>query len=343
MSAAVGAISATKGATFNSQMAEEELVNSDKKNMAASVEKLSQLVPKGDDGHSDEVDLDEEDDEVAALEAEKDQPSLSSSPSLFRIFNLKKTSRGSESEKDQKFESSSIFPNYSDFLRVGECGGDGRIATATDTINGAAAATNLTGKTTVEFAFTVIAVCGSPFLEAINAASGDSAVSEIVLVIQAYRTLRDRGPYPADQVVKDLEGSFAFVVYDSKGDNVFAALGSNGGEQLYWGIVANGFVVISEELEVIKEGYAKSFAPFPKACFRNNPKYWRSRKAKDTCKATWVDREGAGRSGKEKAKEIRKRESKRERKEKAKEESKRESKRRKQKRKQKQGINTPPE
>ncbi|KAB2623064.1 rho GDP-dissociation inhibitor 1-like [Pyrus ussuriensis x Pyrus communis] len=73
MSAAVGAISATKGATFNSQMAEEELVNSDKKNMAASVEKPSQLLPKGDDGHSDEVDLDEEGDEVAALESEKDQ------------------------------------------------------------------------------------------------------------------------------------------------------------------------------------------------------------------------------------------------------------------------------
>lgn len=43
-------------------------------------------------------------------------------------------------------------------------------------------------------------------------------------MIEAYRTLRDRGPYPADQVVKDLEGSFAFVVYDSKGGNVFAAL-----------------------------------------------------------------------------------------------------------------------
>lgn len=45
-----------------------------------------------------------------------------------------------------------------------------------------------------------------------------------MFVIEAYRTLRDRGPYPADQVVKDLDGSFAFVVYDSKGGNVFAAL-----------------------------------------------------------------------------------------------------------------------
>ena len=43
-------------------------------------------------------------------------------------------------------------------------------------------------------------------------------------MIEAYRTLRDRGPYPADQVVKDLDGSFAFVVYDSKAGSVFTAL-----------------------------------------------------------------------------------------------------------------------
>ena len=48
--------------------------------------------------------------------------------------------------------------------------------------------------------------------------------NEAMFVIEAYRTLRDRGPYPADQVVKDLEGSFAFVVYDSKSGTVFAAL-----------------------------------------------------------------------------------------------------------------------
>lgn len=45
-----------------------------------------------------------------------------------------------------------------------------------------------------------------------------------MFVIEAYRTLRDRGPYPADQVVKDLDGSFAFVVYDSKAGSVFTAL-----------------------------------------------------------------------------------------------------------------------
>lgn len=48
--------------------------------------------------------------------------------------------------------------------------------------------------------------------------------NEAMLVIEAYRTLRDRGPYPADQVVKELDGSFAFVVYDSRAGTVFAAL-----------------------------------------------------------------------------------------------------------------------
>ncbi|KAF3451503.1 hypothetical protein FNV43_RR07598 [Rhamnella rubrinervis] len=91
--------------------------------------------------------------------------------------------------------------------------------------------------------------------------------NEAMFVIEAYRTLRDRGPYPADQVLKDLDGSFAFVVYDSKTGTVFAALGANNeGVTLYWGIAADGSVVISENLELVKASCAKSFAPFPSGC-----------------------------------------------------------------------------
>lgn len=90
--------------------------------------------------------------------------------------------------------------------------------------------------------------------------------NEAMLIIEAYRTLRDRGPYPADQVIKDLDGRFGFVVYDSKTGTVFTALGSDGGVKLYWGIAKDGSVVISDDIEVIKNGCAKSFAPFPAGC-----------------------------------------------------------------------------
>lgn len=45
-----------------------------------------------------------------------------------------------------------------------------------------------------------------------------------MFVIEAYRTLRDRSPIPAHQVLQDLEGSFGFVIYDHKTGTVFAAL-----------------------------------------------------------------------------------------------------------------------
>ncbi|XP_039134463.1 stem-specific protein TSJT1-like [Dioscorea cayenensis subsp. rotundata] len=89
---------------------------------------------------------------------------------------------------------------------------------------------------------------------------------EALLVLEAYRTLRDRGPYPADQVVKDFQGCFAFVVYDNKTGTVFAALSSDGKIPMYWGIAADGSVVMSDELEIVKGGCGKSFAPFPTGC-----------------------------------------------------------------------------
>lgn len=47
-----------------------------------------------------------------------------------------------------------------------------------------------------------------------------------MLVVEAYRTLRDRGPYPADQVLKDLDGDYGFLIYDTKTRTVFAAAAS---------------------------------------------------------------------------------------------------------------------
>lgn len=92
------------------------------------------------------------------------------------------------------------------------------------------------------------------------------STNEALLVIEAYRTLRDRGPYPADQVVKDLAGSFAFVVFDNKSGAVFAALSSDGGVPLYWGVAADGSVAISDDRDIVKRGCGKSYAPFPVGC-----------------------------------------------------------------------------
>ncbi|XP_028775558.1 stem-specific protein TSJT1 isoform X2 [Neltuma alba] len=90
--------------------------------------------------------------------------------------------------------------------------------------------------------------------------------NEAMFIIEAYRTLRDRGPYPADQVLKELEGNFGFVIYDHKEKALFAALGSNEQIGLFWGFAADGSVVISEDLDLIKASCAKSYAPFPTGC-----------------------------------------------------------------------------
>lgn len=48
-------------------------------------------------------------------------------------------------------------------------------------------------------------------------------VNEVVLITEMYRVLRDRGPYSADQVIQDLVGAFAFVLYDNKAKKLLVA------------------------------------------------------------------------------------------------------------------------
>lgn len=90
--------------------------------------------------------------------------------------------------------------------------------------------------------------------------------NEAMFIAEAYRTLRDRSPYPAHQVLKDLEGSFGFVIYDNKAGTVFAALGGDDKVKLFWGISADGSVMISDDVNLLKASCAKSFAPFPAGC-----------------------------------------------------------------------------
>lgn len=92
-------------------------------------------------------------------------------------------------------------------------------------------------------------------------------VTEVMLIIEAYRTLRDRGPFPADKVVGDLNGQFVFVLFDTSNRNVFVGLDCEGKVPFYWGTAADGCLVFSDTAEVLKVGCGKSFAPFPPGCY----------------------------------------------------------------------------
>ncbi|KAK6161501.1 hypothetical protein DH2020_004882 [Rehmannia glutinosa] len=81
------------------------------------------------------------------------------------------------------------------------------------------------------------------------------------------RTLRDRGPYPADQVVREIQGKFAFFLFDSTSKATFIASDADGSVPFFWGTDAEGHLVASGDSEVVKQGCGKSFAPFPKGCF----------------------------------------------------------------------------
>ncbi|XP_057957173.1 stem-specific protein TSJT1 [Malania oleifera] len=95
----------------------------------------------------------------------------------------------------------------------------------------------------------------------------NKTANEVIIVIEAYRTLRDRGPYPADQVVRDIHGKFAFVLYDSSSKTAFIAADADGSVPFFWGTDSEGHLVLSDVAEVVKKGCGNSFAPFPKGCF----------------------------------------------------------------------------
>ncbi|XP_038984866.1 stem-specific protein TSJT1-like isoform X1 [Phoenix dactylifera] len=91
--------------------------------------------------------------------------------------------------------------------------------------------------------------------------------NEAIIVIEAYRTLRDRGPFPASQVVRDLNGKFAFVLFDISSKCTFIAADADGSVPFFWGTDSEDHLVLSDDVEIVKKGCGKSYAPFPKGCF----------------------------------------------------------------------------
>ncbi|OMP05041.1 hypothetical protein COLO4_09118 [Corchorus olitorius] len=93
------------------------------------------------------------------------------------------------------------------------------------------------------------------------------SADEVMLVIEAYKALRDRAPYPPSHVVGHLDGNFAFVVFDKSTSTLFVASDQSGRVPLYWGITADGFVTFSDDAELLKGACGKSLASFPPGCF----------------------------------------------------------------------------
>ncbi|XP_004508380.1 stem-specific protein TSJT1 [Cicer arietinum] len=93
------------------------------------------------------------------------------------------------------------------------------------------------------------------------------SANEVVLVIEAYKALRDRAPYPPNHVVGHLSGSFAFILFDKSTSTLFVASDQFGKVPLFWGITADGYVAFADDIELLKGACGKSLASFPQGCF----------------------------------------------------------------------------
>ncbi|XP_039163184.1 putative disease resistance RPP13-like protein 1 [Eucalyptus grandis] len=80
--------------------------------------------------------------------------------------------------------------------------------------------------------------------------------------MQSLLNSEDWRPYPADQGVRDISRKSGFVLFDSSSKTAF--LDADGSVPFFWGIDSGGSLVLSDDAEVVKMGFGKSFAPFPK-------------------------------------------------------------------------------
>ncbi|XP_051125881.1 stem-specific protein TSJT1-like isoform X2 [Andrographis paniculata] len=90
--------------------------------------------------------------------------------------------------------------------------------------------------------------------------------SEAMIIVEAYKVLHDRAPYPPDQVIKELKGKFAFILFDSKAATVFLARDREGSVQLHWGTAGDGSLVCTDDPNVISATCGKCYTPFPPGC-----------------------------------------------------------------------------
>ncbi|KAI3449690.1 hypothetical protein Pfo_006355 [Paulownia fortunei] len=118
--------------------------------------------------------------------------------------------------------------------------------------------------------------------------------NEVSIVIEAYRTLRDRGPYPADHVVRDFKGKFAFILYNSTLKSAFSAGDADGSVPFFWGADSNNDLVLSDDEAIFKKACGKSYAQFPNGCFFSSSGGLRSFEFahKELKPTPWIDSSG---------------------------------------------------
>ena len=56
------------------------------------------------------------------------------------------------------------------------------------------------------------------------------------------------------------------MIHDQNWKKKMLMQSADGGVPLFWGIAADGSVVICEDREIVKRGCGKSYAPFPVGC-----------------------------------------------------------------------------
>lgn len=91
--------------------------------------------------------------------------------------------------------------------------------------------------------------------------------NEVVLVIEAYKALRDRAPYPTTHMLGHLEGGFAFILFDKTTSKVLVASDQEGKIPLFMGNTADGCLAFSDDAEILRVACGKSLASFPNGCF----------------------------------------------------------------------------
>ncbi|KAK9684850.1 hypothetical protein RND81_10G236800 [Saponaria officinalis] len=93
------------------------------------------------------------------------------------------------------------------------------------------------------------------------------SANEESIIIEAYRSLRDRGTSPTDHALRNIQGKFAFIIYDASLRTTFFSVDADGSVPLYWGTTSEDHLVLTDDVEAVKKACGRSFAPFPKGCF----------------------------------------------------------------------------